>query len=98
MIVKTVTFNDFYNEFKAYDRLDNFSYEGLVALYEYLENLYEDLGETYELDVIELCCEFTEYESFEELQVDYPSIEDFDDLHNYTPVIEFDGGVIIVDF
>ena len=33
-IVKTFNENDFINEFKAYNRMDNFSYKGLRILFE----------------------------------------------------------------
>ncbi len=41
-------------------RPDNFSYEGLGVLFESLEQLGEDTGTEVELDVIALCCEFSE--------------------------------------
>lgn len=41
-------------------RPDNFSYEGLEVLFDYLEECENDLGEEYELDVIALCCDFSE--------------------------------------
>lgn len=40
-------------------RPENFSYEGLRILFDHLEALEYD-GEERELDVIELCCEYTE--------------------------------------
>jgi len=42
------------------DRKDNFSYEGLRALFDYLELLEEDMGQPMELDVIALCSEYSE--------------------------------------
>lgn len=41
-------------------RPNNFSYEGLEVLFDYLEECENDLGEEYELDVIALCCDFSE--------------------------------------
>ena len=52
-------------------RPDNFSYEGAKALYEYLESYEDDTGEEIELDVIALCCEYTEYEDMQEFNNDY---------------------------
>lgn len=57
----TVTVSDFHDAFRAYDRLDNFSYAGREALFEYLEEQEKDLGEEHELDVIALCCDFSEF-------------------------------------
>jgi len=47
-------------------RPDNFSYEGLKILFEYLEEYEMDIGEELELDVIGLCCDFSE-DSFENI-------------------------------
>lgn len=41
-------------------RPDNFTDEGLKALFDYLEEWEEDCGEETELDPIGLCCEFCE--------------------------------------
>ncbi len=44
-------------------RPDNFSYAGLKAMFDYFEQMEEDTGEEMELDVIAICCEWTEYDS-----------------------------------
>ena len=49
----------FEQEFKSL-RPDNFSYEGLNVLFDYLEQYEEDTGEELELDVVALCCDFSE--------------------------------------
>ena len=59
-IVKTFNENDFINEFKAYNRMDNFSYKGLRILFESLEQTAIDCGMNIEMDVIALCCEYSE--------------------------------------
>lgn len=87
-----VTFSDFRDAFQAV-RPDNFTYEGQKALFDYLTDLEEQ-----ELDVIALCCDYTEYSGLEELQTDYPDIEDIGDLQQHTAVIEFKGGIIIQVF
>lgn len=58
----------FISRFEDYKRINkedgkggNFTYKGLRALFEYLENLSEDIGENIKLDVITLCCEYSEY-------------------------------------
>ena len=50
-------------------RPNYFSYEGLTALYEYLKEYEEGTGEEVELDVVGLCCDYTEYEDLEEFQI-----------------------------
>ena len=59
-IVKTFNETDFIDEFKAYNREDNFSAEGLCILFESLEQLAIDCGRNIEIDVIALCCEYNE--------------------------------------
>lgn len=99
MITKTVNEYTFINEFKSYGRED-FTHDALVALYEYLEDYSSDTCEPIELDVIALCCDFTEYENFEEIQKAYSStkLETIEDLWDNTQVIEFKYGIIIQDF
>lgn len=61
-----VTFSQFTKAFHDHGRENNFSYEGLQTLYDYLIELEEDTGEEIELDVIALCCDYSEG-SYEEI-------------------------------
>ena len=56
---QTVNQYEFRDAFKQC-RPDSFSYEGLGALFEYLEQWEQDTGEELELDVIAICCDFSE--------------------------------------
>jgi hypothetical protein len=56
----TVSSSDFHAAFRAYNRVQNFSYEGRSLLFDYLEGIEDDTGEEFELDVISLCCDFNE--------------------------------------
>ena len=84
---RNVTEHDFTEAFRDYGRQDNFSYEGLKALYEWFEEYEEDAGEEIELDVIGICCDFSEYLGVKEIldllrEYDndwYPLIYDEDD-------------------
>ena len=60
----------FREAFRIAGRMDQFSYEGLEVLFDYLDNLSEDIGEPIELDVVALCCEYYE-SSIEELIDNY---------------------------
>lgn len=60
----------FREAFRLAGRGDQFSYEGLDVLFDYLDDLSEDTGETIELDVIALCCEYYE-DTIEELIKNY---------------------------
>lgn len=66
----TVTETMFKNQFVAMNRADNFSSTGLSALFEYFEELGQDTGEELELDVISICCDYSEA-SYEEIADDY---------------------------
>lgn len=59
-IIQTVNLYEFREAFRRTNRQDNFSYEGLEVLFDYLENLTNDRGEPVELDVVALCCEYYE--------------------------------------
>ena len=97
---QTVNFSGFFDGFRDMDRNDNFSYDGKVALFEYLEELENDCGTEIEFDAIALCCEYTEYESLEKFQDNYGKEEypDIETIQDNTTVIEFDKGFIIADF
>lgn len=100
MLVKTVSFNDFLEEFEKYGRGEQFSYEGKKALFEYLNEFSDDIGEPIELDIIGICCDFTEYGCLEEFNDDYGyELNSIDDINYYTTVISIDGeSFIIQDF
>ena len=56
---QTVTGDMFVQAFQQI-RPNNFSLEGLHLLYTGLESLESDLGNDIELDVIAICCDYTE--------------------------------------
>ena len=56
----TVSLYDFERAFADYNRKENFSYEGLRLLFEYFEEYEESTGEEIELDVISICCDYSE--------------------------------------
>ena len=60
----------FREAFRLAGRMDQFSYEGLEVLFDYLDELSEDIGEPIELDVVALCCEYYEC-SIEEIIANY---------------------------
>jgi hypothetical protein len=96
---RTVSFTDFLDAFSE-ERRNTYSYEGKKALFEFLEEYEESTGEETELDIIALCCEFTEYENLEELKGNYDKIESMEDLEDHTTVIPIEGTdrFIIQDF
>jgi hypothetical protein len=99
MIKQTVNFSQFCDSFGGSYK-DNFSYEGKRALFDYLEQYSEEVGEDIELDPIALCCEYTEYDNLKDLQEQYPNIESEEDLLEKTAVIPVEGseGFIILNY
>lgn len=59
-LVLSVNETLFIDMFRKYNRIDNFTYQGLQELFSYLDNLADDMQEPIELDVIGLCCEYYE--------------------------------------
>ena len=91
----TVSRSDFRDAFKVIP--DNFSYAGLDALYDYLTELEDGTDSKIELDVIALCCEFTE-DSNDNHLANY-GLDSMEELENKTTVIKVDDETsIIQDF
>lgn len=94
-----INFSMFCDAFRDMDRNENFSYKGKRALFDYLESIEEDTGEKIELDVIALCCEYSEDQLAEVLE-NY-SLESLEELEERTHVINFDketGRVLFQQF
>ena len=65
----TVYFSEFCDYFRDI-RPDNFSYQGLRILFKYFEEYEDSSGEVIEMDVIAICCDFSE-DSFENIADQY---------------------------
>ena len=104
-----VDYSMFVDAFRCMGRENQFSREALEALFEYVENYEEDTGIRVELDVVGLCCEFTEYESAitaaedygftTELEAeDYNSQEDFEEAKESEAREWLEDHTIVIDF
>lgn len=89
---------EFKKQFILQSRDEQFTIEALDVLYDHCIEYEESVGERLELDVIGLCCDFTEY-TMDEVMIQYSRFfdgqldSDDDDwvvetLRNYTEVIE----------
>ncbi len=105
-ITQTVNSYHFERAFVNAGRGNQFSYDALQALYEYLESLSDDLGEDIELDVIALCCEWQEStiaEIIDQYDIDVTDCLDDDDrkeivvkyLEDNTTMIDLDNDSIL---
>jgi hypothetical protein len=84
MIYKEITKSEFCNN----ERLcRNFSYKGLSALYDWLDN------EGYELDEVALCCEFAEWKINETFEA--YGLENIEELEKETTVVFSDDSIVI---
>lgn len=77
MIIEEYDESLFISRFEDYKRVvtsenlnGNFSYRGLRALFEYLDEAYDEENPL-KLDVISLCCDYSEYKNLEEYLNDY---------------------------
>jgi len=69
---ETVTIYRFLDVFKGSNTYQNhFSHDGLIALFEYLEDYEDDTGEEIEFDMVAICCDYTEYDSLKDFNADY---------------------------
>jgi hypothetical protein len=96
----TITKDIFINEFKtSEERKNNFSYEALEAIYNYLTEIEEATGNEVEFDIIAVCCVFTEFETEAEL------LKCYDYNYNISKIQELtfceklpNGGYVIQNF
>lgn len=101
---QTIGKNQFLEAFRVMGRQDQFSRPALEALFDALEQMEQDIGKELELDVIGLCCDFTEYKNPQEAAAEYgEDIQDRDEalewLNANTWVIETDeDGIVIQSF
>lgn len=73
---QTVRKSDFTDQFRIMNRLENFSYEARGLLFDYLEEYEESTGEELEMDVIAVCCEYSE-ESADSIASNYMDAEEY---------------------
>lgn len=87
MIYEEYTESMFISRFKDYDRVGteeenkNFTYKGLRHLFKWLDEVYS--GEEFKLDVISICCDFTEYRNLEHYLSDETGLYEQTDSETY---------------
>ena len=98
---KIISEYDFTRAFDIMGRGDHFSYHGLQALFEWLEEEYWDginSKHGVELDVIALCCRWTQYKSIAEYnecyESEYESYEELEEVEMCS-VIHVEGDEFI---
>lgn len=87
----TVTEEKFVRAFDEMGRSQNFTREARRALFEWYEEIERATGEEVELDPIAVCCEWSEYESLDEVREDENDPElTMEELKEKTTVIELE--------
>jgi hypothetical protein len=109
-MIQTVNLHDFRQAFHDCGRGEQFSHEALGLIFEYFEDLERDTGQTYDLDIIAICCEVSEMTADEvreayNIDASFPDDTngDCDDVINYlehnTSVIgQTDNTIIFFQF
>jgi hypothetical protein len=108
-MIQTIDFNGFIDTVGGYGRAEQLGgYNGLRALYYYIEEMEADIGQQIELDVIGLCCEWSCYgtavEAAHELLSSGSEYGEGDEdqalaaLEHETTVLSFDGGILVREF
>lgn len=102
-MVQTINCSQFRDAFRSAGRVEQFSYEALGALFDYLEEVDPD----FDLDVIALCCEYAE-DSAENIAKNYnievDSLDELEDAvrahleENTSVVADFDGRFLYAQF
>lgn len=88
----------FIQHFIDYGRQDNFSRAALFELYKWYDDLSNDTGEKMELDVIAICCDWSEL-TIDQIKQEYSNVIDTDqdnddlisELEEHTTVITVDS-------
>lgn len=100
-----INFSSFCDAFRDMGREEQFSYDGKSALFDYVKDYEEATGTEVNLDIIALCCEYSEYADIEEFRRYYgEDYETMGDIENETTVIYLAGdytgesGFIVAQF
>jgi hypothetical protein len=98
----TINQSDFISAFMGNpERKNQFSYGALCALFEYLGEIEREAEEEMELDVVAICCDWTEYNTALEAAKAYEFDKEDEDkalsyLTNKTSVLPLEGGNVVV--
>jgi len=97
----TVTCHTFERAFIEAGRPNQFTQDGLNALFDHLEWVEENVGEEYNLDVIALCCQYSEFATLDEIRqsynLDYDDLEMLEWLNNISAIFH-DTGIIVENY
>jgi hypothetical protein len=102
-MIQTINVSDFRDAFRSMGRQDQFSYEALGALFDYMEEIAPD----FDLDVIALCCDYSEdtaAQIAEAYDIKVDSVDELEDavrayLEEHTTIVaEIASGFLYAQF
>ena len=91
----TVTREMFHEQFRLYNRIDQFSYAARDVLFDYYTEIDETNTEETELDVIGICCDWVEYSTEEAEKVYGMSIKELRENYLVIDVEEINSILIL---
>jgi len=77
-------------------RPNQFTYEGLKALFDWFEEYETETETEIELDVIRICCDWSEYANLKEFQNDYGKKYTLETIQENTILIPIDSESFII--
>ena len=77
-LIETINASDLYHMAFRMDRGHNFGFNGWNAIGEYLEELSDDTGEDYEVDIVGICCDYSMSESVDDFWNEYGKYSSID--------------------
>lgn len=96
-LINRVSSSELYHMACRMDRGHNFGYKGWEAIGEYLEDYSDAIGETVEVDIIGICCDYSKADSVGEWWQDYGQYSNIDP-EEWTEASEDDKLGLILDY
>lgn len=93
-MIDTLNCDTFIDRFMAI-RPDNFTREGLIALFDWYEEYESATDKPIEFDPVAICCDWAQYENEKEALEAY-GLEDIEKLEEKTSVLLLDSGSLVV--
>ena len=96
MIIQSVNEYEFTNALIT-DEFAGWNYEEAKALFNYYDNLSDELNEDIDFDRVAIRCDWTSYKNYTEALEDY-SLESIYELTEKTTVIDLKDSILVMNF
>jgi len=93
-MIITLSKQNFLEQVRQHSRWKQFSYEAWEQIFEWEEERNDNNNNEY--DPVAFCCDYAEYDSFDQLKDDYSDIESKEDLEGQTWVSYLPEGRILM--